>query len=230
MDAVTGADPAGLMEALGHSFCRPELLVEALTHPSAAGPGTPSYERLEFLGDRVLGLVVVELLMRTFPGEDEGDLGLRYGELVNRDHCARAARELGLGQYLRMNAGEARTGGGKRVSVLADACEAVIGAVYVDGGLQAAAPLIERLWRGAIGSGSPPLNAKNALQEWAQGRRLPLPAYQTVAEEGPPHKRVFTVRVSVPGYDPAEAKGASKRVAEQGAAALLLERIEATHG
>lgn len=163
----------------------------ALTHPSAARPGeAPSYERLEFLGDRVFGLIVADMLMTRFPDESEGDLARRHASLVSRDSLAIVARMLDLGRFVRMSAGEAGAGTGDSSSVLADSLEAVFGALYQDGGLVAATPVIERLWSPLIEAAPlPPREAKTALQEWAQARGLPLPDYRTVAEEGPPTSR-----------------------------------------
>ena len=210
---------------LGHVFARPELLDMALTHPRGVRPGeNPSYERLEFLGDRVFGLVVADMLMTRFPDENEGDLARRHASLVSRDSLAIVARMLDLGRFLRMSSGEAGAGTADSASVLADSLEAVFGALYQDGGMEAGAPVIERLWSPLIEAAPlPPREVKTALQEWAQARGLPLPAYRVVAEEGPPHKPVFTVEVRVRDLAPATGTGGSKRIAEQEAAGALLE-------
>ncbi len=228
---VTGpADSPGALAAiLGHNFDRPGLLEAALTHSSAAeSGGTPSYERLEFLGDRVFGLIVADMLMAQFPDESEGDLARRHAPLVSRDGLAMVARMLDLGRFLRMSPGEVRAGTGENASVLADSLEAIFGALYQDGGLAAARTVIERLWSPLIDAASPPpREAKTAVQEWAQGRGLPLPKYRTVSEEGPAHRPVFTVELTVTGLDPVTGSGGSKRLAEQEAARTMLQTTDA---
>lgn len=221
---------AALAEALGHSFAKPNLLLEALTHPSAGrrrGIAKRGYERLEFLGDRVLGLIVAELLWRRFPEEAEGELTRRQTQLVRRETLAEIALTLGLGPCLIVSPGEDAAGVRDNPSVLADVCEAVIAALYLDGGLEAAARFVTRWWEARlVPSDAPPRDPKTALQEWAQARGLPLPAYHTVATEGPAHRRQFTVMVEVKGVAPATATGASKRAAETAAAAAALTGLE----
>jgi len=220
-----------LEEALGHRFATPELLEQALTHRSAArarGKFSEGYERLEFLGDRVLGLLVAELLVRSYAREQEGELTRRHTSLVRGDTLARVARTIALGQHLKLSKGEAQTGGRESPTLLADACEAVIAALYLDGGLEAARPFIERYWAPLMAEApTPPRDPKTALQEWAQGEKLPLPDYRTISVEGPSHEPVFTVAVSVEGMAPVEARGRSKRAAEQAAAEILLAQVQA---
>ena len=227
----TAAAPPALAHWLGHEFAHEELLVEALTHPSAArrrGGARRGYERLEFLGDRVLGLVVAELLWRRFPNEAEGELTRRHTHLVRHEALAEVAQAVGLGPRLIVSAGEDAAGVRDNPSVLADVCEAVIAALYLDGGLDVAARFVERWWEARLaGVGAPPRDPKTALQEWAQARGLPLPAYRTVATEGPAHRRRFTITVSVEGVAPATANGTSKRAAETAAAAAALEALDA---
>ncbi len=222
-------DPDGLAEHLGHGFARPELLTRALTHPSAATRQDgidDSYERLEFLGDRVLGLIVADLLMARFPQEAEGALALRHAELVRRETLAEVAREIGLDDYLRLAKGEEAAGERQNPALLANACEAVIAALYLDGGLPVAWAFVERLWAARLEADvRPPQDAKTALQEWAQGRALGLPNYREVGREGPAHEPHFTLEVAVEGQEPARGEGRSKRLAEQAAAARLLARI-----
>lgn len=219
-----------LEEALGHRFSAPALLEQALTHRSAVrarGKVSDGYERLEFLGDRVLGLLVADLLVRNFTSEQEGELTRRHTALVRRDTLARVARTIALGQHLKLSKGEAEAGSHDSPTVLADACEAVIAALYLDGGLEAARPFIERYWAPLMAEDpTPPRDAKTALQEWAQGEKLPLPLYKTISVEGPSHEPVFTVAVSVEGVEPVEARGRSKRAAEQAAAEMLLARLQ----
>ncbi len=223
------ADPAALRKWLGHGFARPDLLVQALTHPSAAtrrGAGDDSYERLEFLGDRVLGLIVADLLLARFPDEQEGALAVRHAELVRRETLAEIAGEIGLERYLRLAKGEEAAGERHNPALLANACEAVIGALYLDGGLGAAQDFVAPLWRERLESAArPPQDAKTALQEWAQGRALGLPKYREVGREGPAHEPHFTVEVEVLGREPARGEGRSKRLAEQAAATRLLARL-----
>jgi len=223
---------AQLAETLGHTFADPALLVEALTHGSAVprqqrrARVLRGYERLEFLGDRVLGLVVADLLWRRFPNEAEGALTRRHTQLVRRETLAEIARAIDLPRHLIMSPGEDGARTRESAGVLADVCEAVIAALYVDGGLAVAARFIGRHWEPRIEAvAAPPRDPKTALQEWAQGLGRALPRYETVAVEGPPHKRRFTVRASVDGLPPETATGSSKRAAEIGAAAELLARI-----
>ncbi len=218
-----------LSHALGHRFAAPELLDEALTHASAAGGGGLhpfGYERLEFLGDRVLGLVIAEMLLSQYPDEDEGKIARRYSALVRSEALTGVAEKIELGLYLTLGASEEESGGRANPGLLADACEAVIAALYLDGGLEAAARFIHRHWRPlAAAAADPPRDAKTHLQEWAQERGLDLPRYETVASEGPPHRPTFFVRASVGDLAPAQGQGASKRAAEQRAAEALIKEI-----
>ncbi|MCS6855172.1 MAG: ribonuclease III [Elioraea sp.] len=218
-----------LAEALDHTFRDHGLLVRALTHRShvkGRKGGIESNERLEFVGDRVLGLLIAEWLVERFPEEREGGLGRRLARLVDRDTLAAVARAIGVGAALSVPAGEEAAGVRDRDSVLADACEALIGALYLDGGLEAARRFVRRHWAGRVERmAEAPRDPKTALQEWAQARGLPLPVYRTVSAEGPSHRPRFTVSVSL-GQAAAEADGTTKREAEKRAAALLLARLE----
>ena len=223
-----GRSPAALAVRLGHDFARCDLLAEALTHPSAASRRHHSYERLEFLGDRVLGLVVADMLIDAFPGEPEGDLALRHAALVRREALSAVAGEIGLGDHLRLAPGEAEAGIRDNAAIQADAMEAVIAALYLDGGLEAARRFIARYWARPMAEATrPPRDAKTALQEWAQGRGLPLPQYCEQARSGPPHGPTFTVEVRLAGKRPVRATGASKRAAEQAAAEKMLHCLGA---
>ncbi|KIL98729.1 Ribonuclease III [Paramagnetospirillum magnetotacticum MS-1] len=218
---------ADLPALLGHAFARPELLSQALTHPSTQqhrrSQGSDPYERLEFLGDRVLGLVVAEMLFLRFPDEAEGALARRHAALVRREAVARIANEIGLGRHLVLAKGESDAGGRTNPGILADACEAVIGALYADAGFAVAAAFVRSRWEPMMEEAlAPPKDAKTGLQEWAQGRGKPLPAYKMLGQEGPPHEPTFLMEVSVEGVGSAVGRGASKRVAEQAAAKLLL--------
>ncbi len=220
-----------LEETLGRRFTRPDLLRQALTHSSAARSRQSrgdSNERLEFLGDRVLGLVAARLVFERFPDEDEGALARRHAALVRREALARVAERIGLGDHLVMSRGEAEAGGRNNPGLLADACEAVIAALYLDGGLEAAHQFIRRHWEPLMEEeSSPPQDAKTALQEWAQAHGLALPAYAETGREGPPHAPVFTVQVSLDGLGSVTASGPSKRAAQQGAAEAMLEKATA---
>ena len=226
-----------LSETLGHRFARPELLTEALTHASAVSGQrgrravNQGYERLEFLGDRVLGLVVAELLWRRFPGEAEGALTRRHTQLVRRETLAEIARAIDLGRHLILSPGEDAARTREVAGVLGDVCEAVIAALYLDGGIAAAERFIRRHWEALIGADLiPPRDPKTALQEWAQARGYALPLYETVKIEGPAHERRFTVAVRVADLAAESAAGTSKRAAEVAAAAALLARIGAGVG
>lgn len=219
-----------LAKKLGHRFANEELLREALSHPSMGAASPRSYERLEFLGDRVLGLVIADLLMRCFPAEPEGALARRFAALVNRDSLVEVAQALDLGRHLALAKGEADSGGRENPANLADAMEAVIGALYLDAGYDAAHRFVAEHWTTRIEADvAPPQDAKTALQEWAQAEKRPLPVYRTVAAEGPSHEPVFLVEVEVEGFPPASARGPSKRAAERAAAAALLARLTRSH-
>ena len=232
-----GRDPGALEEKISYHFSDPALLDHALTHISAltgSRSRTGSYQRLEFLGDHVLGLAVSEMLFRTFPKADEGELSRRLADLVRRDTCAEVARVMELGEAIRLGQSEAGAGGRTRVAILADVCEALVGAVFLDGGYPAALALIERFWGERMRTPMRPLrDPKTVLQEWAQARGLPTPMYREVARTGPHHDPEFRVTVELPNKPAAEGIGRSKRGAEQAAAAAMLAREgvkERAHG
>lgn len=219
-----------LAQTLAHDFTEPSLLREALTHPSTdlqdRGRARFGYERLEFLGDRVLGLVIAEWLLERFPNEAEGSLAKRHTALVRREALALVARDIGLGQYLILSPGESDSGGRENEAILSDACEAVIAALYLDGGLEPARRFIRTAMAEAIDIHTkPPQDPKTTLQEWAQARALPLPKYTTVSRSGPDHRPLFEVQVSIEGESPASATGTSKRIAEGQAATALLDTL-----
>ena len=216
-----------LEKALGHRFANPALLTEALTPRGAATTAQPSNERLEFLGDRVLGLVMAEILFRKFSPADEGELSRRFTALVRRDALAEVAEGLGLAGEVHFSPSDAESGK-TNPGLLANACEAVIAALYLDGGLDVARSFVETRWEMRLSKlGEPPRDPKTSLQEWVQARGLPLPDYATVATEGPAHKRRFTVTVKVEGLEKATATatGSSKRGAEIAAAAAALSAL-----
>jgi len=225
-----------LAKIIGYEFVRRELLLEALTHPSALAAERRrdrrrklvkrGYERLEFLGDRVLGLVVANLLWRRFEDEPEGALTRRHTHLVRREALARVAEAIELGRHLVLSRAEAAAGAAGNPGILADACEALIAAIFVDGGFAAASSFVRRFWEPLIDEmEEPPRDPKTALQEWAQARGLALPAYELVSTSGPDHSPLFTVAASVAGGDRATATASSKRLAEARAAASLLNRL-----
>jgi ribonuclease III len=222
---------ADLARSIGHDFARPDLLAEAVTHPSALGVARRhggarrSYQRLEWFGDRVLGLVVAELLWRRFAGEPEGHLTRRYSSLVRRETVARIAERVGLGRHIVLSPVEATAGTAHKPATLADACEALIAAIYIDGGFAAAFAFVERFWQPLIDEmEAPPRDPKATLQEWAQARSLALPVYQ-VAASGPDHARRYTVTATLADFAPAAATASSIRQAEVQAAASLLESV-----
>jgi len=214
--------------AIGYAFADGGLLITALTHVSAIGPNakrTASYQRLEFLGDHVLGLVVSDMLYRAYPEAEEGELSKRLADLVRRETCAAVGEELGLVEAIQTGPGGGASVSRLRASVLADVCEAVIGAVYLDGGYVAASALIEANWRERLAKPMAALrDPKTVLQEWALGRGLPVPAYREVSRSGPDHKPQFKVAVALPGLAEAEGVGRSKQAAEKAAASALLRR------
>jgi len=218
---------------IGYRFNDVALLERALTHLSAVKPADArhlSNQRLEFLGDRVLGVVVAAMLYRQFPRAEEGDLSRRLAELVRRETCADVAREWDLGGAMRLGPGELNSGGRDKDAILADACEAVLGGVYVDGGFEAARELVERYWQPRMLAPLRPLrDAKTRLQEWAQARGLPAPVYREIARSGPDHAPVFTIAAVIEGLGEASGAGASKRVAEQEAALGLLGQQGVRH-
>jgi ribonuclease-3 len=216
---------SALEARVGHAFENPALLHAALTHVSASPQRPESYERLEFLGDRVLGLAVAHMLYESFPEVSEGDLSRRLAALVRKESCALVAEAWGVGPFIRLGEGEAQTGGRRKRAILGDVCEAIIGAVFLDAGAAAA----EKVVRGAFGdmmraAADDLRDAKTALQEWAQARKLAMPRYSVASRGGPDHAPSFEVAVEIEGFAPAHGAGGSKRVAEQAAAATFMSR------
>ncbi|MBL8702541.1 MAG: ribonuclease III [Alphaproteobacteria bacterium] len=219
-----------LQSLLGHRFADPGLLRQALAHSSLAGlkrrGQLRDFDRLEFLGDRVLGLIVADILVTAFPKAREGELGQRFAALVSYPSLAAIAREIDLGRFLKLAPSEDQGGGRRNPSVLADALEAVLGALYRDGGHDAARRFIHRHFLDrAAAVATPPREPKTALQEWAQARGLPLPTYRVVASGGPAHAPHYVVEVES-GGQVARGEGAAKREAERAAASTLLDRLE----
>ena len=225
------AEVAAFARRIGHRFDRPDLLLRALTHSSMSSPTRPDNQRLEFLGDRVLGLVMAEALLSADPDATEGQLAPRFNALVRKETCAEVARQVGLGEVLKLGRSETLSGGRRKEALLADAMEAVIAAVYLDGGFKPAEDLVLRLWGDRIRRVEPDSrDAKTSLQEWAQARGQTPPVYTETAREGPDHAPVFTIEARLASGEAETAQAPSKRQAEQAAARALLERLEAKHG
>ncbi|MDE0779440.1 MAG: ribonuclease III [Alphaproteobacteria bacterium] len=207
-----------LFGALGHRFKDRGLLVRALSHSSVANAN--SYERLEFLGDRVLGLVVAQLLLERFPAENEGEIGRRFAALVQASTLAQVGSKLGVERYARVSSGVLNE------NIVADMVEALIAALYLDGGIVCAEAFVRRVWDPLVETRSrPPRDPKTALQEWGQAQGQGLPIYTDIGRSGPDHEPEFTVQVTVQDQEPARAVGSSKRAAEQDAAAVMLARL-----
>ncbi|MFD1911479.1 ribonuclease III [Halodurantibacterium flavum] len=221
------ADLRAFEDRIGHRFANPELLLEAVTHSSLSSPTRPDNQRLEFLGDRVLGLVLAEALLDADPGANEGQLAPRFNALVRKESCAAAARDVGLGEVLKLGRSEMMSGGRRKEALLGDAMEAVIAAVYVDAGFDAARAMILRIWGGRVGEvAADARDAKTALQEWAQARGQLPPTYTEVERQGPDHAPQFTVEVRLGSGETEQATAGAKRQAEQAAARTLLARLE----
>lgn len=218
----------GIQKRLAYRFKNIDFLEQALTHSSAISPSKrteKSYQRLEFLGDRVLGLSVADMLNRQFPSYNEGELSRSLNALVRKETCADVARDLKMGEDLRFGESEARSGGAQKEAILADVCEAVIGAVYLDGGFAVAFDFVERTFGKRLDfSKKKRADSKTALQEWAQGRGLEPPTYAEVARTGPDHEPEFIVSVEIAGFKKAQSDGRSKKIAEHRAAEVFLLR------
>ena len=211
---------------LGHDFAEPELLARALTHPSFGTVAGENNQRLEFLGDRVLGLVVAEALMEADPGAPEGQLSPRFHVLVNKETCAEVARGIGLGEVLKLGRSEMQSGGRRKLALLGDAMEAVIAAVYRDAGFEAARAVVRKHWWGRVTAvEADAKDAKTALQEWAQARGLPPPVYELRRREGEGHEFIFHMAAVLANGEEAEGSARRKKLAEHEAAKALLTRL-----
>ena len=220
-------EQVAFQDRLGHRFDRPELLIRALTHSSVASATRSDNQRLEFLGDRVLGLVVAEAVLDHDKGASEGLLAPRFNALVRKETCADVARQIDLGAVLRLGRSEMMTGGRRKDALLGDGMEAVIAAIYRDGGFDAARRVVLALWGDRIARvKADARDAKTSLQEWAQGKGLPPPSYEEVGRSGPDHAPVFTIRARLTSGETADATAGSKRAAEQSAARSLLEQVQ----
>lgn len=230
---MTGARrTAGFEKRLGYRFSDRKLFACALTHASVRSDrnAAPDNERLEFLGDRVLGLTVATMIYEAFPNATEGELARRFNRLVRRETCAEVARRLDLGQVLILGESEADNGGRQKETIIADAIEAVLGAIFLEAGYARASEIVRRLWGDPL-MALPQIatDPKSALQEWAQGQGLPLPNYTELSRTGPDHAPVFVSEVRISGRDPARGEGSSKRAAEMAAASTLLLREGVQH-
>ncbi len=211
---------------IGHDFRQPELLIRALTHASVSSPSRPDNQRLEFLGDRVLGLVMAEALLAADTAAAEGHLAPRFNALVRKETCAEVAREFGIGEALKLGRSERMSGGRRKLALLGDAMEAVIAAVHLDAGFEVARATVLRLWGDRVHRvEADARDAKTALQEWAQGRGEPPPQYDEIGRDGPDHAPVFTIEARLASGPAERASAGSKRQAEQAAAAALLKRV-----
>lgn len=223
------ADLRAFAARIGHDFARPALLKDALTHPSVMSANRVDNQRLEFLGDRVLGLVMSEALLAADMAASEGQLAPRFNALVRKETCAEVAREIGLGDALKLGRSEMLSGGRRKEAILADALEALIAAVYMDAGFDAARAVVLRLWGARISSVKEDArDAKTSLQEWAQARGQTPPAYIETGRSGPDHAPEFTIEVQLDSGEVAQGTAGSKRQAEQLAARALLARLEGT--
>lgn len=220
-------EAAAFSARLGHRFSDPSLLLEALTHPSMSSATRPDNQRLEFLGDRVLGLVMAEALLAADTAAAEGKLAPRFNALVRKETCAEVARELDLGEALRLGRSEMLSGGRRKAALLGDAMEAVIAAVYLDAGFQAARKVILAAWAQRIATVKDDArDPKTALQEWAQAKGQTPPAYVEISRDGPDHAPTFTIEVRMQSGQAELGRAASKRQAEQAAARKLLASLE----
>ena len=216
-----------LEKLINYNFSDMKILKEALTHPSISyvDEHKNSYERLEFLGDTVLSMIVAKMLFIHFPNESEGDLSKRHVELVKGETLAKIASDINLGQFIVMSQGEKDNGGQKNIRNLENTMEALIGAIYIDGGIECVKDFIFKYWMPIISQmESPPKNVKSTLQEWAQQRSLPIPQYKLLDASGPPHSPVFRIELSLNGFIPVVVKAKNKRAGEQMAAKLMLEQ------
>ena len=221
------ADLQAFQGRLGHTFANPEFLVRAVTHPSKVSASREDNQRLEFLGDRVLGLVMAEALLDSDTEAPEGLLAPRFNALVRRETCAEVARQLDVGAVLKLGRSEMKSGGRRKEALLADAMEAIIAAVYRDAGFDAAKRVVLTLWGARIGNvADDARDPKTALQEWVQARGETPPDYIEVSRDGPDHQPIFTIEVRLSSGETATAKAGSKRQAEQAAAKALLKRVD----
>jgi ribonuclease-3 len=222
-----GSELRAFEARIGYSFSTPELLVEAVTHASMSSSTRNDNQRLEFLGVRVLGLVMAQALIEADPNASEGALAPRFNALVRKETCADVAREIDLGAVVRLGRSETVSGGRRKLALLGDAIEAVIAAVYLDSGFQAARDMVLRLWADRITQvDDDARDAKTSLQEWAQARSLSPPEYIEIDRNGPDHAPIFTIMAQLSTGVKGSATAGSKREAQQGAARALMAILE----
>lgn len=223
------AELSAFERRLGHRFDDPSLLIEAVTHSSVSSATRSDNQRLEFLGDRVLGLVMAEALLGNDTKASEGLLAPRFNALVRKETCADVARQIDLGAVLKLGRSEMLSGGRRKLALLGDGMEAVIAAVYIDGGFEAAQAMVLRLWSDRIENvESDARDPKTSLQEWAQAKGQQPPSYTAIERSGPDHAPIFTIEVTLQSGETETAKAGSKRQAEQAAAKALLEKVSAS--
>ena len=221
------AELRAFQDRIGYDFANADLLRRAVTHSSMSSPNRDDNQRLEFLGDRVLGLVMSEALLAKDKSATEGQLAPRYNALVRKETCADVARQIDIGAVLKLGRSEQLSGGRRKQALLGDAMEALIAAVYLDAGFETARDLVLRLWGTRIDSVKDDArDAKTALQEWAQARRLPPPSYEQTSRSGPDHAPVFEIEARLQSGQFARASAGSKRLAEQAAAKALLAQVQ----
>ena len=221
------AELSAFAKRIGHDFADPSLLIRAVTHSSMVSVNRDDNQRLEFLGDRVLGLVISDALLKADPGAAEGLLAPRYNAMVRRETCADVARQIDIGAVLKLGRSEMKSGGRRKEALLADAMEAVIAAVFLDAGFEAAQTMVVTQWGKRIHNvADDARDAKTALQEWAQARGEPPPDYVEVARTGPDHQPIFTIQARLSSGPAENATAGSKRQAEQAAATALLQKVD----
>ena len=221
------AELTAFAKRIGHEFADPSLLIRAVTHSSMVSVHRDDNQRLEFLGDRVLGLVMSDALLKADPNASEGLLAPRYNALVRREACADVARKIDIGAVLKLGRSEIKSGGRRKEALLADAMEAVIAAVFLDAGFAAAQTMVLSLWGNRIHNvADDARDAKTSLQEWAQARAEPPPTYVEVARTGPDHQPIFTIEARLSSGPSEQATAGSKRQAEQAAATALLKKVD----
>jgi ribonuclease-3 len=222
----TLTDITSLQKKLGYQFYDTQLLIQSLTHSGAAINRLQSNERLEFLGDRVLGLVLAQMLLKEFPNETEGEIAYRFSALARSESLTRIAKLIDIASNIHLDRGAEETGSRKNPSILADCCEAIIAAIYLDGGYESAERFINQYWQPLISENqAPPKDSKTLLQEWSQGQGLELPIYTVVDKQGPAHAPYFTIEVTISHKKPAKGQGTSKQIAEQEAARNLMAQL-----
>ncbi len=225
-DSHINLDIDAVEKLIDHKFNNQTLIIEALTHRSVSHGKTHGYERLEFLGDRILGLLIADLLFAKFPDEPEGALSRRFNDLVRQETLADIAASIGLKDHILLGKAERLAASFDNPAIVSDICESIIAAIYLDAGIEAASKFINHHWQQRlIETLQPPKDAKSSLQEWAMAHKLPIPTYMEIKRDGPDHAPIFTIQVTIKDKPPEQAKAASKRLAEQNAAEIILRKL-----